>query len=81
MTLDEFMTKKGMSNAALAAELQTDRYQIYRYRKGKRRPRPEMMARIREITAGTVSYGDWYAPAPGPEALGAPAAAPAEGQG
>ena len=61
MTLSEYMTTNGYTDEAFARDLGVaHRLTVNRYRRGKRIPRPEIMARITEITRGAVTANDFF---------------------
>lgn len=63
MKLQNYLTKKSMSQAEFARKLGIGRADIHRYVKGIRKPRPELANRIVEFTEHAVTLEDLYADA------------------
>lgn len=64
MTLAEFLSKKGLSHSAFAEKIGVSQAAINRYAKGRRMPRPAILARIRKETDGIVTANDFMSVAP-----------------
>ncbi|MGQ2942897.1 MAG: helix-turn-helix domain-containing protein [Blastomonas fulva] len=60
MTLDNWMTERGMSNAQFAPQIDTTPEAVRRYRKGLRIPDKETMLKIGSVTAGNVTANDFF---------------------
>ena len=58
MTLDEFLTKNGMSAAEFGRKVDLTRQTIMLYRRGERFPRGEHVHRIVSATNGAVTAND-----------------------
>jgi len=59
MKLSEFMTKAGLTDGELAAQVKRDRSNVLRWRKGETRPDFEALLAIEEITKGKVTARDF----------------------
>lgn len=59
-TLDAWLTERGMTEQAFGLEIGVSQAAVHRYRTGKRLPKPEVMARIRQATAGEVGPHSFY---------------------
>lgn len=59
MRLNEWMTDAGVTDEALALQVEADRTTISRIRRGTRMPSPDMMRKIREATGGAVTANDF----------------------
>lgn len=60
MTLDKFLQKNRLSNADFARNIGTTPNAIRHYRKGRRKPRSDVMERIIKETKGKVTPNDFY---------------------
>lgn len=60
MTLADYLTRHGISDADFAARLRLNTTSIIRYRVGTRIPRRALMVRIYNETGGAVTPNDWY---------------------
>lgn len=63
MDLSAWMTKEGLTDAALAARLKVAGNTVNRWRNRRRRPRASAVAMIYELSAGAVTANDFYHPA------------------
>lgn len=61
MKLSEWRKSHGFSQAQAATLIEVTQPAYCRYESGRNMPRPEVMARIREVTGGTVTANDFYA--------------------
>jgi transcriptional regulator with XRE-family HTH domain len=62
MTLDEFMTWKGLSDAEMGRRIGVQRNTVFRYRKGERRPTWPILERIRDESGGIVTADSFMRP-------------------
>ncbi|MBP2299629.1 XRE family transcriptional regulator [Azospirillum picis] len=60
MTLDDWLTRTATKEEAFAALIGTSQAAVNRYRRGRRVPRPLVMARIVAATAGAVTANDFH---------------------
>ena len=61
MTLDQYMSEQGLSDAEVAALVECDRSRINRLRRGKELPSLRLAVRIQNMTKGTVMPADFVA--------------------
>lgn len=59
MTLDDYMTRESIGDAAMAARLGCDRSRVNRLRRGAGRPSLALAARIERVTNGAVPASAW----------------------
>lgn len=55
MTIDEFLTKKRLTDTAFAGMIGVSHVTVWRYRRLERAPPPKVMIRIRDATKGRVT--------------------------
>ncbi|QRG06123.1 helix-turn-helix transcriptional regulator [Xanthobacter dioxanivorans] len=76
MKLGTHLTANGITHAEFAIRIRTSQAAVTRYVLGQRTPRPDVIARISEATAGEVTANDFmpdYAHQPAPEQTGSAA--------
>lgn len=61
MRLDDFLADLP-KDRDFAAEIGVSRQALHRYRRGERTPRPQILARIRDASAGAVTANDFMPP-------------------
>ncbi len=68
MKLADFMTAHGLGPSEMAKRLGVNHATVIRYRDSQRRPDSDVMARIFEVTNGSVTPNDFYdfVPTPAP---------------
>jgi transcriptional regulator with XRE-family HTH domain len=64
MTLADFLSKNGLSHSAFAEKIGVSQAAVNRYAKGRRIPRPAVLARIRKETSGIVTADDFMLTVP-----------------
>lgn len=62
MTLNEWLRSTGTSSADFAAAIGVSRQALHRYRFNERVPKPPVISKIQEVTAGAVTASDFYPP-------------------
>lgn len=67
MLLVDWLEKHGVSDANFAELIGKSRIDVFRYKKGRVMPRPDVLARIAEATGGAVQPMDFYAAYQPPE--------------
>lgn len=60
MKLADYMTAHGLGPSEMAKRLGVNHATVIRYRDGLRRPNPDVMQRLFEVTAGAVTPDDFY---------------------
>jgi len=60
MTIDQYITKEGMTLSQLADRVGVSRAAMSRYAKGRRIPRPQIMLKISLATSGLVKPSDFF---------------------
>lgn len=60
MDLNDWMIAREKTNAELASAIGVTRQALSRYRLGLRKPRPEIIAKIKNATNGEVTAGDFF---------------------
>lgn len=60
MTLDQWLALARHTETSFAALIGSTQAAVNRYRRGKRIPQPEVMARIVKETGGLVTPNDFY---------------------
>jgi len=63
MKLGAYLQKTKTSPELLALAINVTAVSVRRYISGKRKPRPEIMERIKQATGGKVTANDFYAEA------------------
>jgi transcriptional regulator with XRE-family HTH domain len=59
MTLDEYLSTQRITEAQFAALIERSQAQVNRIRRGKSWPSKRVLARISEVTNGTVTANDF----------------------
>ncbi|MCA6305262.1 MAG: helix-turn-helix transcriptional regulator [Phenylobacterium sp.] len=60
MKLAVYLAQPGVSQTQIARRVGVSQAAISRYATGRRVPRPDVMARIRDATGGQVQPNDWF---------------------
>lgn len=60
MKLAAYLREKDLTDGSFAKKAKLSVYAIRKYKYGKRIPRPQNMLRIKKVTGGLVTEGDWY---------------------
>lgn len=60
MRISDYRQQAGKSLAEMAADIGVSVAALSRYESGRRRPRPDVMARIHEVTGGAVTPNDFF---------------------
>lgn len=66
MTLSEFLTKAGLSQAKFAAKIGVHPITVNKWASGKAIPRREHIAEVARTTSGAVTAADWFHPGDAP---------------
>lgn len=61
MKLSDYISTNETNIAEFAKSISVSVQAIHRYSRGERVPRPAIMAKITEVTAGAVTPNDFYA--------------------
>lgn len=60
MKLSEYMADRGLDDATMTEKIGScSESALRKWKYGERIPRPRTMARIEEVTAGSVTLSDW----------------------
>lgn len=62
MTLDSYLTERGITTAEFAKRIETSFEAVRRYRAGLRVPERGVMQKIVNATGGAVSPNDFFSP-------------------
>lgn len=64
MTLEQYITANELTHEAFGKLIDAPQATINRYVNKKRFPSPDMIRKIHDVTAGKVTFSDWYQPEP-----------------
>jgi len=60
MQLSRYLTRHKISTRKFAAKMGVSIYAVRKWRIGVRLPRPHHINKIKRLTEGIVTHGDWY---------------------